>query len=74
MDTEKIKTAKLNGFSAHQTLMMLSTLHQKGLNTIKIESNYQETPIRNIRRVYFNYVRVAQKQTMRKHNQTITYE
>ena len=38
-------------------------LHQKGLNTIQIESNYQETLLRKIRGVYFNYVRVAQKQT-----------
>ena len=31
----------------------------KGLTTIQIESNYQEILAKNIRRVYFNYVRVT---------------
>ena len=40
----------------------------KGLYTIQNESNYQETSVKNVRRVYFNNVRVTQKQTMKMHN------
>ena len=40
----------------------------KGLNTIQIESNYQQTSVKNFRGEYFNYVRVTQKHTTKKHN------
>ena len=68
MDTEKTKTAKIEWVLCSPNFDDVVHIAPKGLNTIQIESNYQETPIRNIRRVYFNYVTVAQKQTVKKHN------
>ena len=68
MDTKKTKTAEIEWVLCSTNFEEVIHIASKWLNTIQIDLTYQETLIRNILRVYFNYVTVAQKQAMKKHN------
>ena len=40
----------------------------KELNTISIQTNYQKTSVKNMKRAYYNYARSTQKKIMNEHN------
>ena len=68
MDTEKTRTAEIEWVLCSPNFENIVYIAPKWLNSFQIDSHYQETLIRNIQRVYFNYIKAAQKQTMKKHN------
>ena len=73
MDTIKTNTAEIKWVLCSPNFDDIIHISPKGLNTIQIEPKNQKTFIKNIRRVYFNLVRVAQKQTAKKNNETISH-
>ena len=73
MDTMETNDTEIEGVLCSTKFDNIIHIALKEFNNIPVGSNYQETSVKNAKRIYFKYARSTQKKTMNKHNETIKH-